>query len=321
MDLSFLSPEAGLVALAAAVPLALLLHGERRTGRLRTALRLDPPARTQRGLLVASVVAVPALLGLGAMQPVVDRSTEHVTRTDAEIFFVIDTSRSMVASRTATSRTRLERARAGILRVRGELGQVPAGVASMTDRLLPHLFPTPDTQVFAATLERSMGIDQPPPVNWNRTATTLGALSAVATRNFFSREVRRRVAIVFTDAESRAFATENVGALFRRQPAVRAIFVRVGNADERVYTTGGEVEQAYRPPATASTTIRALAAATGGDAFDESQLGEVVEAAKRAVGTGRTEVRGNERNKLALAPYSVALAFLPLGLLLWRRNL
>jgi von Willebrand factor type A domain len=321
MDLSFLSPEAGLVALTAAVPLALLLHGERRTRRLRAALRLDPPARTQRGLLVASVVAVPALLGLGAMQPVVDRSTEHVTRTDAEIVFVVDTSRSMVASRTATSRTRLERARAGALRVRSELGQVPAGVASMTDRLLPHLFPTPDSQVFAATLERSVGIDQPPPVNWNRTATTLGALSALATRNFFSREVRRRVAIVFTDAESRAFATENVGALFRRRPAVRAIFVRVGNADERVYTAGGEVEEAYRPPPTAGTTIRALAAATGGDAFDESQLGDVVEAAKRAVGTGRTEVRGNERNKLALAPYSVALAFLPLGLLLWRRNL
>src|SRR5688500_14094336 len=106
MELSFLSPEAGLVALAAAVPLALLLDGERRTRRLRAALRLEPPARTQRGALVASVLAVPALLGLGAMQPVIDRSTEHVTRTDAEIFFVVDVSRSMIASRTPTSRTR-----------------------------------------------------------------------------------------------------------------------------------------------------------------------------------------------------------------------
>jgi hypothetical protein len=321
MDLSFLSPEAGLIVLAAALPLAMLLEGERRTRRLRAALRLDPPARTQRGALVASVVAVPALLGLGAMQPVIDRSTEHVTRTDAEIFFVIDVSRSMIASRTPTSRTRLERARSGALAVRTRLGQVPAGVASMTDRLLPHLFPTPDRQVFAATVERTVGIDQPPPVNWNRTATTLGALSALATRNFFSRDVRRRVAVVFTDAESRAFATENVGALFRRQPRVRPIFVRVGNVDERVYPIGGELENAYRPPLTAATAIRALAAATGGEAFEESELGDVVEAAKRAVGTGRTEVRGNERNKLALAPYSVALAFLPLGLLLWRRNL
>ena len=321
MELTFLSPEVGLVALAAAVPLALLVAGERRTQRVRAALRLDKPARTQRGLLIASVVAVPALLALGGMQPVVDRSTEHVTRTDAEIFFVIDVSRSMISSRTPTSRTRLERARAAARQVRGQLGQVPAGIASMTDRLLPHLFPTPDSEVFAATIDRSVGIDQPPPVNWNRTATTLGALSALATRNFFSREVRRRVAVVFTDAESRAFATENVGALFRRQPQVLPIFVRVGNVDERVYTLEGDLEEAYRPVVTGATTIRALAAATGGEAFDESELGDVVDAARRAVGTGRTEVRGNERNKLALAPYSVALAFLPLGLLLWRRNL
>ena len=45
----FLSPEAGLVALAALLPLALLLHGERRTRKVRAVLRLDLPARTQRG--------------------------------------------------------------------------------------------------------------------------------------------------------------------------------------------------------------------------------------------------------------------------------
>jgi hypothetical protein len=321
MEVSFLSPAAGLVGLAAVLPIALLLAGERRIRRLRAVLRLEPPARTQRGVLVASVAAVPALLGVGAMQPVVDRSTAHVTRTDAQIFFVLDTSRSMIASRTPASRTRLERARAAALRVRAELGQVPAGVASMTDRLLPHLFPTPDPEVFAATLERSIAIDQPPPVNWNRTATTLGALSSLATRNFFSREVRRRVAIVFTDAESRGFAVDTIGALFRRKPRVTPIFVRLGSADERVYTLEGDVEEAYRPVPAPAATIQALAATTGGEAFEETELGRVVEAARRAVGSGRTEVRGNERNKLALAPYTVAFALLPLGLLLWRRNL
>jgi hypothetical protein len=321
MEISFLSPEAGFVAFAAALPLAFLLAGERRTRRIREILRLDAPARSQRGALVASVVAVPALLGLGAMQPVVDRSTAHVTRTDAEIFFVLDTSRSMIASRTPTSRTRLERARAAAVRVRRQLGQVPAGIATMTDRLLPHLFPTPDLEVFAATAERTIAIDQPPPVNWNRTATTLGALSALATRNFYSREIRRRVAIVFTDAESRPYATEQIGALFRRKPRVLPLFVRVGSVNERVYTIDGEVEEAYRPVPAAAATIRTLAAATGGEAFDETELRLVVDAARRAVGSGRTEVRGNERNKLALAPYTVALAFLPLGLLLWRRNL
>jgi von Willebrand factor type A domain len=321
MDVTFLSPAAGLIALVAALPLALLLAGERRVRRVRAALRLAPPARTQRGVLVASIAAVPALLGLSAMQPVVDRSSKHVTRTDAEIFFVIDVSRSMVASSTATSPTRLQRARAAAIRVRGRLGEVPAGVATMTDRLLPHLFPTPDARAFNATVERSIGIDQPPPVNWNRTATTLGALSALTTRNFFTRGVDRRVAVVLTDAESRPYATENIGALFRRKPRVRPIFIRIGRFDERVYTLEGQVERAYRPVPEAPATIRALAAATGGHAFEESEVDDAVDAVRRAVGKGRTEVRGNERNKLALAPYTVALAFLPLGLLLWRRNL
>jgi hypothetical protein len=205
--------------------------------------------------------------------------------------------------------------------VRARLGEVPAGVASMTDRLLPHLFPTPDGDVFNATVERVVGIEQPAPVNWNRTATTLGALSAIATRNFFSPGIENRVAIVFTDAESRAFATQNVGALFRRDPGVDAIFVRIGNSDERVYTLSGELDPRYRPVPGAAATLRALATATGGLAFEADELDDVVAAVERVVGRGRTEVRGNERNKLALAPYAIALAFFPLSLLLWRRNL
>lgn len=320
MEIAFLTPEAGLVAVAAALPIAILLQGERHAERVRRVLGLAPPARARRTAVLVCVAALPALLGLGAMQPIVDRSADRVTRTDAEIFFVIDTSRSMVASETPSSRTRIQRARAAAMTVRARLGDVPAGVASMTDRLLPHLFPTSDGEVFNATVERVVGIERPAPVNWNRTATTLGALSAVATRGFFSPGIRNRVAIVFTDAESRAFATQNVGALFRREPGVHAVFVRIGNSDERVYTLTGELDERYRPVPGAAATLRALAAATGGRAFDESELDDVAEAVKREVGRGRTEVRGDERNKLALAPYAVALAFFPLGLLLWRRN-
>ena len=151
----------------------------------------------------------------------------------------------------------------------------------MTDRLLPHLFPTPDSEVFSATLERSVGIDQPPPVNWNRTATTLGALSALSTRNFFPREIKRRVAIVFTDAESRAFATGE-----RRSPvparAARPCDLRAGRQLRRARVLDpGELEEAYKPPSTAATTIRALATVTGGEAFEEDELGDVATAAKR----------------------------------------
>jgi len=321
MRIAFLSPEAGLVALAVLVPLAVLLRSEERTRRVRDLLRLADVPPGGRAATVAALVAVPLLVAVAATQPVVDRATQHVTRTDAEVVFVIDVSRSMIASRTPTAPTRLERARAAAIAVRRAVGDVPAGVATLTDRLLPHLFATPDEEVFVATVERAVGIDQPPPVNYNRVATTLGPLAALATRNYFSREIRRRVAVVFTDAESRPFAADTIGALFRRDPRVRAIFVRVGETTERVYSTEGELEEGYRPDPSAATNTRMLAAATGGEAFAEDQLAEVAAAVKRAVGTGRTEVRGNERNKLALAPYAVALAFAPLGLLLWRRNL
>lgn len=321
MRISFLTPAAALLALGAILPLVILLEGERRAQRLRALLRLDPPRARGRALWIAGVVSVPCLLALAAMQPVIDRSSQHVTRTDAEIYFVMDTSRSMAASRGPSSRTRLERARTLALRVRTDVGEFPAGIVSLTDRLLPHLFPTPDSATFLATLERSVGVDRPPPVNFNRTATALGALASLPTRGFYSPEISRRVAVIFTDAESRPFATAGIASVFRRPPGVQAIFVRVGNSDEHVYTIEGDLEAAYRPDPSAPQNVQTLATATGGLAFEEDDAGEIVRAIRRYIGRGRTEVRGDERTKIALAPFAAGLAFLPLGLVLWRRNL
>lgn len=321
MRISFLTPEASILALGVLLPLVVLLEGERRARRLRALLHLAPPARRSRALWVGGVVAVPCLVALAATQPVIDRSTQHVTRTDAEIYFVIDTSRSMAASRSASSRTRLDRARAMALRVRGDLGEVPAGIVSLTDRVLPHLFPTPDPATFVATLERSVGVDRPPPVNFNRTATTLGALASLPVRGYYSPEISRRVAVVFTDAETRPFSTAGIASVFQRPPGVKAVFVRIGNADERVYTIEGDLEPRYRPDPAAGQTVQALAVATRGVAFEEGDVDAVVRAIRGYVGRGRTEVRGDERTKIALAPFAVGLAFLPLGLVLWRRNL
>lgn len=321
MRLSFLTPEAGVVALLALAPLAVLLDGERRARRLRALLRLEAPSTRGRALWVGGVVAVPCLVALAAMQPVVDRSKRHVTRTDAEVYFVIDTSRSMAASESATSRTRLDRARAMALKVRADIGEMPAGIASMTDRLLPHLFPSSDLATFTATLERSVGVDRPPPVNFNRTATALGALAALPTRGFYSPEITRRVAVVFTDAESRAFSTAGLASVYQRPPGVLALIVRVGDTDERVYTIEGDLERDYRPEPDSARTAQLLASATGGLAFDEGDESAIVRSIRSYVGSGRTAVRGDERTKFALAPFAVAFAFLPLGLVVWRRNL
>lgn len=321
MKVSFVTPASGLLALGAILPLVLLVEGERRAELVRAALRLPRPTAVRRGTLVASLVALPGLLGLAAMQPVIDLRKQHLTRTDAEVYFVLDTSRSMLASRTSSSQTRFERARAAALRLRAEIPEIPAGVASLTDRVLPHLFPTADQRLFAATLERSVGVDRPPPVNFNTRATTLGALAPLATRNFYTDEVRHRLAIVLTDAESRPFAARSLGVIFQRPPAVETVFVRFGNTHERVYTEDGFVESPYTPDPEAERTVRVLAAASGGRAFDEDELDPAAAAVRAAVGTGKTEVRGDERTKIALAPYVVAFGLLPLGLVLWRRNL
>jgi hypothetical protein len=320
MRLTFLTPEAGLLALGAILPLVLMLEGERKSSVVRAALRLPDPTRRRRSVLIAALASVPLLLGFAAMQPIVNVESHHVTRVDAEAWFVIDTSRSMVASETPTSPTRFERAAEAARRLRAGIGPVPSGIASLTDRLLPHLFPTPDEAAFKATLRRSIAVDHPPPGTYNVTATTLGSLAALVTQNYYSRGATRRVAVVFTDAESRSFPTGGVGALFRREPPIRTIFVRIGSTDERVYTTEGAQEPGYQPVPGSGRMIRLLAAATGGRGFDEGQLGDARKALRSAVGSGRTEVEGREKSRIALAPWAVALTLFPLGLVLWRRN-
>ena len=74
----------------------------------------------------------------------------HV-RTDAEAFVVLDVSRSMLAQSSLTRPQRIERAKAAAIELRRGLPDVRVGVASLTDRVLPHLFPSADEKVFEAT--------------------------------------------------------------------------------------------------------------------------------------------------------------------------
>jgi hypothetical protein len=233
----------------------------------------------------------------------------------------MDTSRSMLASDSLRSPTRFDRAKRDAIEIRRDLSDVPSGVASLTDRLLPHVFPTSDAGVFGAVIDRVVGIDRPPPASFNVTATTLGSLSALANRNFYERAVRNRVAIVFTDAESRPFSSASIGRVFRRPPGIHVVFVRYGNTGERVFTLAGGAERGYTPDPNAPTTARVLAQATGGAVYDEGSTSGVVNTVRKMIGSGDTSVDSDDRRDVPLAPYSVALAFLPLGLVLWRRNL
>jgi hypothetical protein len=319
--MSFLTPFAAFVALLVAVPLVAFVVGERSRRRVAALLHLYEPGRLRRVAPALAVTCVAALLGVAAMQPtLVNRHSKRV-RTDAEAFFVLDSSRSMLASRSRDQPTRFERARRLAERLRLELGDVPSGLASITDRTLPHVFPTPDVDTFETALTKAMGIERPPPSDgFSIRVTTLGSLAHVATDNFFSATATHRLVVVFTDGETKPFVEASLGTLFRNPPAVKTIFVHIWGADEQVYLPDGP-DPDYRPDPLSRTTVRQLALATEGVAVGERDYDRLVKQARADVGSGPTRVLEKERRRFALAPYVAALAFLPLGFLFWRRNI
>jgi hypothetical protein len=315
--LSFLTPFAALVALAGVLPLVAFLRRERRARRVRATLGLaQPAAGTGRGLLVA-LLAVPALTGLAAAQPVLDRSRPQPERTDAEIFFVVDATRSMLAADGPEGRTRLDRARSAARAIRSSFPQIRAGIASLTDRTLPHLFPTTDVVAFRSTLSRSIGIERPPPAGFATVVTDLGALAAVGRQSYFSPTARRRLLVVLTDGETRRVAPA-LGVALRRA-RIDIVFVHVWQTGESIYVTSA-AEQEYRPDPSSGRTLAALAGIVGGVVFPESDVRGAVAYARARLSIGPTRVR-SQRDLHALMPYATLAAVLPLAFILLRRNL
>jgi hypothetical protein len=320
MDLTLLTPLGTLLALGVLLPLLALRLVGRRAGEVRRALGLPEPSRISRQATVVALVASGVLLGLAAAQPRLEWRTTRTMRADAEAFVVLDTSRSMLARESLGADIRYHRARRMAIRFRDGLEDVPVGIATVTDRVLPHLFPSADDDVFVATLRRSIGIDRPPPQgHFITTATRLDALEAVVTRRFFSPEARNRLLIVLTDGESVPVAGARLGNILRRPPAVGSVFVHVWASDERVYV-GGQIEPQYGPDPRARSILETTAAAVGGRVFGEGQVDDAIQAARELLGEGKAEPLGERRNRLALAPYLAGAVFLPLAFLLWRRD-
>jgi hypothetical protein len=329
LSLEFLTPRGALLALAVLIPLAAFLGVSRRATRVRSALGIPaPPESTTRIVPLAAVVSVGALLGLAAAQPLVERTSDRKVRSDAEAYVVLDVSRSMLARQGLRGTMRIERAKSEAERLRASLPDVRVGVASLTNRVLPHLFPSADADVFRATLTKSVGIERPAPGTGfivapgqvgSRNTTSFTALAGMGPQGFFSPEAKRRVVVVLTDGESPDVGAGRVAASFRRA-GIKAVFVRFWGPGERVYTNGS-AEPQYRPDPGSRAILASLAGATGGQAFDEGDLAAVERQVHADVGTGPARAVQAERgSRLPLAPYLAAVAFLPLGLLLWRRD-
>ena len=98
-----------------------------------------------------------AMLGEGiVVTPELAGCTSTPMRTDAEVYLTFDVTRSMLARETPEGTDRLDRARALGLELHGGLLDFPTGVATLTNRMMPLLFPTGDGRGVKAVLERAL---------------------------------------------------------------------------------------------------------------------------------------------------------------------
>jgi hypothetical protein len=320
VSLTILTPIGALLALGIALPLAAMLRARRKAARVRDVLGVEQERRRAVAVPLGALVLGGLLLGLAASQPVFEWTRDRTVRTDAEAFVVVDVTRSMLAQGSVDAPQRIERARLAAKVLRASLPDVKVGVATLTDRVLPHLFPSTDQEVFAATVERSIGIEKPPPrSSFAIGATSLNALATMRGLRFFTPRSTARLAIVLTDGESEPVANARIGGLFRRAPPIEVVFVQFWDEDERVYSRGVPEPQ-YIPDPSARPTLDRLAASADGAVYTESQLGSVESKARDLLGSGPSIVTGEQAGQLALAPYLAFASLLPFGLLLWRRD-
>jgi von Willebrand factor type A domain len=319
MSLTILTPLGAFLALGLVVPLVAFRRIRHRARGARTALRVTEPRRVVLAPLLGLVLGG-ALLALAATQPVFAWTRDRTVRTDAEAFVVLDVSRSMLAQRSLESPQRIGRAKAAAIEIRAALPDVRVGIASLTDRVLPHLFPSADEKVFDATLDRSLAIEHPPPhASFLTGATSLNALATLRGLRYFSPSATSRLVIVLTDGESDPVSNARLGGLFRRSPPIDVVFVQFWNKNENVFSRGVPEPQ-YKPDPSARATLDRLAASTHGAVFSEDQVGAAVRKSRDLLGNGPTVVQGERAGKVALAPYLALAALFPFGLLLWRRD-
>jgi hypothetical protein len=317
--MSFLSPLAALVAVAVVVPLAAYAFLELRSRRVSQRLRLEPPPLRSRLGIPGAIAVVAGMLGIAAAQPVISGTRTHTGRSDAQVYVLFDASRSMLARSGAGAPTRFEAGKALASRLRHAVPDVPVGIASLTDRVLPHLFPTLDSNVFDSTLRDAIGIERPPPAGTGDLATDFNSVGTIGVNNYYRPNVRKRLLVVFSDGESRFFDDVQIQKDLEKGN-VHVLFVQLWDADEKIYSPSGKVDPGYRPDPQAPSEARRLAAAGKGEVLGEDP-GVLTSSVKAFLGSGaQTKVR-EQRTRVSLGPYVALAALLPLGFVLLRRNL
>jgi hypothetical protein len=299
---TFLTPQAAVLGVLALLPPAAFVIGGRRADAVRQILRLPPAPQSGRYRRIAAVAGIVLLLTLATMQPVVKTNSALRSRTDAQLFVVLDTSRSMAAAPSPSGLTRLARAERLALDLGSQLGDLPVGIATFTDRILPDLFPTPDRAAFDSVAS-SVRVEDPPPQQANTVATTFDALTSLATNGFFSDNVHKRVVVVLTDGESVPFDPGAVASTLAHH-GVRLKVIRIGTGSDRVWTRSGKPEAGYRPDPTGARLDVARLESALGNPTRQSAAAFV----RSVVGSGPSESVGVQPHTATLAPVPAVIA-------------
>jgi hypothetical protein len=312
MTITLATPWALLAALVGLVPMTVAAVRVRAARRVRGELGLDePPARAHlmRPLALACLFA---LLGLAAARPALRTQHERLARTDAEALVVLDSSRSMLASSAPDAPPRYQRAVAFAHRLHDALPDVAIGVGSLTNRVLPYLFPTADASAYDLVLDKAFGIERPPPsLTPDRWVTTFDPLNEVAVRHFFSPTAHRRVLVMLSDAETHQFDSASV-LRHLQQTGTTPVVVRFWQPNERIFRGGRPLGNYRSVQPGAVTELRDA----GWAAYGENDLGRALALVQQTIGTGPVARVGFRRHETSIAPILALAALAPLLLLI-----
>lgn len=307
--LTLLSPFAALVGLPALAAIGAAVFGVRRVRAVQHVLRLPALERRTKRRRIALVTGVVVTLTLAAAQPALTHEAQQRVRRDAQVLFVIDISRSMAASENAGSPTRLDRATAAAVRLRAAVPTLAAGVATLTDRVLPNLLPVPDRVGFDAVARRAVSIESPPPQASAVRATSFDALASIPGAGYFARGTSSRLVVVLTDGESAPVQTDELARAFGSGGGFHVVFMRVSRPGESIFGADGRREASYRPDPTSVALTKSVAAALRGNAYEEGDLASAERRLRElARGGATTIVPGATTTRRPLAPYLAALA-------------
>ncbi len=126
---------------------------------------------------------------------------------------------------------------------------------------------------------------------------------------------------MLTDGESRPFDPGAVADALRGGTPTKLVLVHVGNPRRGGLPPDGTPEGAYRPNPASGASLVSLATRREAPSSASGRPRLSQEPSADALGSGPTVRLGLEPHTRALGRFFALVALLPLGLVLWRRNL